>query len=208
MNEQQKTCEYTQTEILEKDLGSTWKCSACNTVEVHAGRTMPYKYCPYCAAEIVKFHKFKSAQVEESLNDKDPKAIQAMLFRLMSLFPGSFINSSNELIIDRDTSCTVYMCLSPIKSLTILRCKVIERLSRAAFKEEPYGNRSKKSIEKNIAYQTRIREGINAFLGVNFSKDDWEYIYTYLGNECNRPLCEKFVDSGYDLNVIRRVSRL
>lgn len=57
-----KTCEYTQTEILEKDLGSTWKCSACGTVEVHAGRTMPYKYCPYCAAEIIKFHKFESVK--------------------------------------------------------------------------------------------------------------------------------------------------
>lgn len=108
-----KTCEYTQTEILEKDLGSTWKCSACGTVEVHAGRTMPYKYCPYCAAEIIKFHKFES--VKAKLNDKDPVTVAAAILWFMRLFPGSFINSSNELILDRDSN--TYFGLSSITSL-------------------------------------------------------------------------------------------
>ncbi len=196
-----KTCEYTQTEILEKDLGSTWKCSACGTVEVHAGRTMPYKYCPYCAAEIIKFHKFES--VKAKLNDKDPVTVAAAILWFMRLFPGSFINSSNELILDRDSN--TYFGLSSITSLTTLRCKIIEQISRAASKSEPYGNRSKKSIEKNIAFQTRMREGINQYLGTKFTQEEWLYIYTYLGNGINRPLCEKFVDSGYDINVIRRV---
>ena len=28
------------------------------------------------------------------------------------------------------------------------------------------------------------------------------YVYTYLGNDIRRELCEKFIDSGYDLKVI------
>lgn len=195
-----RTCEYTQTEILEKDLGSTWKCSACNTVEVHAGRTMPYKYCPYCAAEIVRFHKLKS--VKSHIDDNDPMALEAALMWLMRTFPGSFINSSGELILDRETN--VYFNLKTVSNLTDLRCKVIEYVSRAASKTEPYGNNTKQKIEKNIAFQTRMRKGINQYLGTEFNQEEWLYIYTYLGNGVNRPLCERFVDSGYDLEVIRR----
>ena len=29
-----------------------------------------------------------------------------------------------------------------------------------------------------------------------------DIIYTKLGNDVNRPLCEKFVDIGYDMNIL------
>ena len=29
-----------------------------------------------------------------------------------------------------------------------------------------------------------------------------DIIYTKLGNDVNRPLCEKFIDSGYDMNIL------
>lgn len=45
--------------------------------------------------------------------------------------------------------------------------------------------------------------GINKYLGTNFNTDDWNLIYTKLGNNINRPLTERFVASGYDLNVLR-----
>ena len=45
-------------------------------------------------------------------------------------------------------------------------------------------------------------EGINKLLDTNFTQEDMEYIYTYLGNGIRHELCMKFVQSGYDLGVI------
>ena len=45
-------------------------------------------------------------------------------------------------------------------------------------------------------------DGINKYLGTNFDFEDMDIIYTKLGNDVNRPLCEKFVDNGYDMNII------
>ena len=45
-------------------------------------------------------------------------------------------------------------------------------------------------------------DGINKYLGTNFDFEDMDIIYTKLGNDVNRPLCEKFVDSGYDMNIL------
>ena len=46
-------------------------------------------------------------------------------------------------------------------------------------------------------------DGINAFLNTNFTEDDMDLIYTYLGNDCNRKLCEDFVNSNYDMNILK-----
>lgn len=45
-------------------------------------------------------------------------------------------------------------------------------------------------------------DGINKLLDTNFTQEDMEYIYTYLGNGIKHELCMKFVQSGYDLGVI------
>ena len=44
-------------------------------------------------------------------------------------------------------------------------------------------------------------DGINMFLHTNFSFDDMETIYTYLGNACNHERTLKFVRSGYDMAI-------
>ena len=45
-------------------------------------------------------------------------------------------------------------------------------------------------------------DGINKYIGTNFDFEDMDIIYTTLGNDVNRPLCEKFIDSGYDMNIL------
>ena len=45
----------------------------------------------------------------------------------------------------------------------------------------------------------------NKFLGTNFTEDDFEYIYTYLGNGCNKTIAIKFIESGYDLDVLKQL---
>ena len=45
--------------------------------------------------------------------------------------------------------------------------------------------------------------GINDFLGTRFSADDIEQIYTYLGNRVNHQRTVRFVESGYDMEVLK-----
>lgn len=70
-------------------------------------------------------------------------------------------------------------------------CKVLEWLSRPALKE---GHKDTREWYLN---------GINKFLGTRFTHQDIEEIYCKLGNEVNRPLTLKFIDSGYDMEVLK-----
>lgn len=115
--------------------------------------------------------------------------------RLMQLFEGSFINSHNELILVPKTN--LYFRLEDIATDKDLKCKVIAWCSRAACKSMPY-----RVQWRNEQYWKSVRDKINAFLGTNFSAEERLYIYTYLGNDIHRSLCEKFIDSGYDLKMI------
>jgi len=71
-----------------------------------------------------------------------------------------------------------------------LEHKVLEWLSRAAHKEG--GEESSKWY----------LDGINKFLGTKFTNDDIGEIYTYLGNNVNRELCIKFIESSYDVTML------
>ena len=116
--------------------------------------------------------------------------------RLMDLFEGSFINRHNELILDAKTN--LYLALGDSISDLELKCKVIAWCSRDACKSMPY------RVEwRNKYYQQGIRDRINEFLHTNFTEEQWLYIYCYLGNDIDRKLCEKFINGGYDLKIIK-----
>lgn len=51
-------------------------------------------------------------------------------------------------------------------------------------------------IEKFHKY---MRDGINAFLDTDFSEDDMELIYTYMGLACDRWLTLMFID--HDMSI-------
>lgn len=70
------------------------------------------------------------------------------------------------------------------------KAKIIENCSRLASK-----GYSKPLSKEHL-------DGINKLLDTNFTQEDMEYIYTYLGNGIKHELCMKFVQSGYDLSVI------
>lgn len=44
-----------------------------------------------------------------------------------------------------------------------------------------------------------MRDGINAFLDTDFSEDDMELIYTYMGLACDRWLTLMFID--HDMSI-------
>lgn len=115
--------------------------------------------------------------------------------RLMNCFPHSFINHNGEFIAHAKSN--TYFILRDCKTELDVKCKVLEWLSRAAYKTEPYRRR-----DKNDEFHKFIRGGIIEFLGVHFSERDMEAIYTYLGNDCDHEKTVAFVMSGYDMSIL------
>lgn len=120
--------------------------------------------------------------------------------RLMFCFPQSFVNSQGELIVHREAN--QYFILHVCETETDVKCKLLEWLSRGAHKTSPFP-----SERKNRKMQDFILNGINQFLGTNFTRDDMDLIYTYLGNACNHDLTVKFVGSGYDMALLQEESK-
>ena len=110
--------------------------------------------------------------------------------RFGAAFPKFFINHNLEVIVHprRNT----YFLLKGVETEVDLVAKILEWLSREAAKSV-----SKESQKYHI-------NGINAFLGTNFSQDDMMQIYTYLGNCCNHKRTLRFIESGYDLSVLTK----
>lgn len=116
---------------------------------------------------------------------------------LMRCFPGSFINHNGEFIAHPHTN--QYFILRNCESRLEVKCKVLEWLSRAAYKTTPY-----KSKAANERFHRFMLDGINQYLGTDFTHENMELIYTYLGNSCNHLLTIVFVDSGYNMDILRR----
>ena len=120
-----------------------------------------------------------------------------MAKRLMECFPNSFINHLGEFIAHRYAN--EYFILNNCESELDVKCKVLEWFSRSAYKTEPY-----RTERNNREFHRFMLNGINAFLQTEFTEDDMEIIYTYLGNSCNHPKTVKFIESGYDMNIFER----
>ena len=110
--------------------------------------------------------------------------------RFTEAFPKFYINHNLEAIVHprRNT----YFLLTDVHTETDLIAKILEWLSREAAK----------SI--NAQSQKYHLDGINAFLGTAFTREDMMQIYTYLGNRCNHNRTLRFIDSGYDLSVLTK----
>ena len=116
--------------------------------------------------------------------------------RIMQSFPRSFINQHGEFIAHEKAN--EYIILENCKDELEVKCKVLEWFSRGACKTEPFG-----SNKKNQEFHAFMLNGINKFLGTNFSGEEMEAIYQYLGNNVNRGLCIEFINSGFDLNLLK-----
>ena len=119
-----------------------------------------------------------------------------LITRLMRCFPRSFINQHGEFIAHEKAN--EYFILKNCKSELDVKCKVLEWFSRGAYKTEPY--RTKK---KNDEFHEFMLDGINEFLGTEFTEDDMVLIYTYLGNAVNHELTIKFIVNEYKLDILK-----
>lgn len=115
--------------------------------------------------------------------------------RLMGCFPKSFINHNGEFIAHERTN--TYFNLFNCENDFDVKCKVLEWLSRAASKGEPY-----RTAKSNLAFQRFMQDGVNRYLETEFSQADFDDIYTYLGNACNHEKTRRFILSGYDMSIL------
>lgn len=120
-----------------------------------------------------------------------------LVTKLMNCFPNSVINQNGELIAHIRSN--TYFILKDCNNDIDCKCKVLEWLSRPAFKTEPYN--SKKS---NDEFHRFILNGINQSLNTDFTEDDMDQIYTHLGNACNHEKTLRFIESGYGMSVLER----
>ena len=128
-------------------------------------------------------------------------AIKDFLIKIMSAFPHSFIkyyvNGGFEITLDEKN--VLWFSLGEIESDIELKRRFISAISRC-YKTEPY-----RTSKRNIEWQQKHISAFNKTLGTKFNDDEIAYIYTYLGNGCNKPIAIKFVESGYDLNVLKQL---
>lgn len=116
--------------------------------------------------------------------------------KLLHSFHGSYINYNLEFIAHEEAN--EYFRLEDCETELDVKCKVLEWLSRGAYKTCPFN-----SNIKNERFHNFMLNGINDFLGTDFTEDDIEIIYTYLGNRCNHERTIKFINSGYDMSVLK-----
>lgn len=105
--------------------------------------------------------------------------------------PKYFNNQNNELIVV--PSWNIYIGLNSVKTPLDLKCKVVEWLSRPACKGV------------SNYWQKRVRAIFNDYLLTDFNHDEMERIYMYLGNAIKPELTIKFIESGFDLEVLPEV---
>ena len=116
---------------------------------------------------------------------------------LLLSFPGSFINERNEFIAHLKSN--QYFLLGNCEYPEDIDCKVLEWLSRAACKGQPY-----RQEWRNIKYRKFMLDGINNYMDTSFTEDEMMEIYTYIGNACNHKKTVRFIESGYDMEVLKK----
>ncbi len=107
--------------------------------------------------------------------------------------PNCFISPLFELIVEPRNN--IYFRLEDVETDLDMKCKVLAWLSRPSCKE--VGEQCQK----------KMRAIFNEYLGTDFSVEQIEQIYTYLGNDCNREKTIKFIESHYDFNVLTETVR-
>lgn len=115
---------------------------------------------------------------------------------LLDAFPDSIINERDEFIAH--LRANEYFRLDDCKTPEDIECKVLEWLSRAACKTQPYSQEW-----RNKKFHEFMRNGINNFLDTRFSEEQMVVIYTHLGNAINHQKTLEFIKSNYDFNVLK-----
>ena len=116
--------------------------------------------------------------------------------RIMKYFKNSYINSYLEVILLPKTNG--YFAIKNCRNEVDIKCEIIENISRDCFKTQHYSRLkdNKKMWQENLI-------ALNNALKTDFSQQDIELIYNKLGNGINHELTKKFVDSDFNVEVLK-----
>ncbi len=122
----------------------------------------------------------------------------SVLQRLLRAFPNSLINGRLDFMADCNPRVNSGFRLDNCSSEEDVKAKVLEWLSRDAYKSTHY-NANKRNEEVHEYH----RQGINSFLGTAFTPEDMAIIYQWLGNAVHHHKTLDFIRSGYDMEVLK-----
>lgn len=122
----------------------------------------------------------------------------SVLYRLLRAFPNSLINGQLEFVADRNPRVNSYFRLDNCASEEDVKAKMLEWLSRDAYKSMHYHTE-----KRNKEVHEYHRRGINLFLGTAFTPEDMAIIYQRLGNAVRHRKTLEFIRSGYDMEVLK-----
>lgn len=117
------------------------------------------------------------------------------LKKLLGLFPRSYINQDLEVILIPKTN--TYFSLKGVGSRRDIIAKLLMWCTRTIAKGQPFRNK-----KRNDMYREATKRALNYYLGTLFSDEDINLIYQKLGNGINPELAYKFIDSGFDMEVL------
>lgn len=118
---------------------------------------------------------------------------------LLECFPkGKMLTHLDPLEFVAHPKGNVYFILGNCQTKLDVDCKVLEYFSRAAYKTEPYYTKVNNDI-----FHEYFLNGINRYFGSNFTEKDIEMIYTYLGNCCHHQRTIDFIESGFDMSLLK-----
>ncbi|HEL2244882.1 hypothetical protein EI999_09510 [Streptococcus suis] len=117
------------------------------------------------------------------------------LKKLLGLFPRSFINANLEVILIPRTN--TYFSLEGVQSRRDIIAKLLMWCSRTIAKGRPFRDEN-----RNNAFRELNKRSLNHYLGTLFSDEDIALIYQRLGNGINPELAYRFIDSGFDMEVL------
>lgn len=117
-------------------------------------------------------------------------ALMSIINHALKIFPNSFINHSKEIILEPRNN--VYFRLEDVNTALDFQCKMFAWLSRPISKG------------LNKYWSSKVLKCFNQLLKTNFTKEEMLKIYDRLGNDVNRKLTIKFIQSNYDFSLLDR----
>lgn len=117
------------------------------------------------------------------------------LKKLLGLFPRSYINQDLEVILIPKTN--TYFNLEGVGSRRDIIAKLLMWCTRTISKEKPY-----KQELRNFQYRYDNAARLGQYVGKIITTEMVDLIYQKLGNGINPELAYKFIDSGFDMEVL------
>lgn len=114
------------------------------------------------------------------------------LKKLLNCFPESYINRNLEVILIPKTN--TYFSLKDCFTKKDIISKVLMWCTRDIAKARPYQQQ-----KRNIAFYVDNRMRLEKYLGANVNVD---VVYHCLGNGINKELTHKFIDSGFNMEIL------